>query len=359
MSALRWAVTQPWRGLFGVLVCMWITIGITSAFSLEKFIGLFTVWANSLVPIQVVIGLVWGCRYPPVEKFDQPWRGFALAGFMFLIGSMAALYVVKFIGGGSANPVSNNFSICVVLLTFFAVIAFSCWPFENISLASKGFLTLLLVYLVAPVVMLVFWDFGAIAATIGSPAGFWPSGWCSWESALSFFFVMFAYLWMLFVLEKWPLTKSPALSNLRQPWAGILLLVICFVLALISFAIGVWVLGLKPLKLMLAFMCFVAGALTVTIVLQGWPGRRWNQPVRGLVNLLVSFVPAFAIFYLYNGFAGYHFGREVMVTYPANCMVLGNMMLGITFPAYVAYSLFLDFWPLPPTSSAGSGEGQR
>lgn len=342
----RWTVTQPWRGLFGILISVGIAIGITVAFDLDSYLGLFTLWAISVVPIEVVMGLGWGGKYPPVDKLDQPWRGIALTAFMFFIASISTWWVVKFVGGGTANVVTNVYIICVVLTTMFHVIAFGCWPFGKMSLPAKGFLTLIVDYLI----MLAgfrLWDFSGFAGANPELAGICPTGPVYWESALAFYFIMFVFLWVFVALDMWPFTKSEKLT--AQPLMGFLIFVICFVLAYISYIIGVSSMGIKPIKLMLDFLLFIAGILTVVPMLQTWPGRRFAQPAKGFVNMIVALVFAFAFFYFYQMIGTIHFGPEAMATYPANCMIIANLCLALMFPAYVMHSTFLDFWPLPPT----------
>lgn len=342
----KWTMHQPWRGLFTVLVSIGITIGIASNFKLDGWLGWFTVFGNTLVPMQVVIGIGWGAQYPSTPNLEQPWRGFALTLLQVLIGSIIALYLFKFVGGGSANPVVNTFTISSVLTTFFLVIAFGCWPFHRLSTPARGFLTLALVY---PIMAILFrlYNFSDIVKAVPPLANIAPTGPIPWDVALAFFFVMFAYLFVFVTMDMWPLYKAPGI--MKQPVMGIVLVILCGVLAGISFGVLMGGFGIKSLDIMLGFLCFVAGILTTVIALQGWPARQLSQPAKGFLNLIFSGAVAFVLYHFFRSFAIYHFGAEPMNTYPLYLMIMGNFMLALTFPLYVVHSAFFDCWPLPPT----------
>lgn len=342
----KWTMLQPWRGIIAVFVSVGLTIGVASNLSLDAWLGWFTVWGNTMVPIQVIIALAWGARYPPVQRLDQPWRGIALTLFQVLIGSITALFLFKFVGGGSANPVVNVFTISSVLTTFFIVIAFGCWPFHTCSTPARGLLSLMIVY---PIMAAIFqlYNFSGLFKIIPPLADIAPTGPVPWDIALSFFFVMFAFLFVFVTMDMWPLPKAPTI--MKQPIMGIALVVLCGILAGIAFMVLMTGFGLRSLDIMLGFLCFVAGILTTVIALQGWPARSLSQPAKGFLNLIFSGAVAFVLYHIFRSFAVFHFGAEPMSTYPTYLMILGNFMLALTFPLYVVYTVFFDYWPLPPT----------
>jgi len=348
VNTAQWTGTQPWKGIIAVIICVLITIAITLAFSVDKFTGTFTAFCNSVVPIQVVIGLAWGASYPITKKLDQPWRGIALTFSMLMIAGLAYLFLFDYIGGGSVNPVVNVFSINCVLMTFFAVIAFGCWPFQKMSIPARGFLTLIVAYVIAYILTYIFWDFSLPFAEMAGP---FSSGVYGWDAALAFFFIMFNGIWVLVSLDMWPINKFPAL--LKQPAMGITIAILCFVYALICYNVGVSSLGILSLNLMVYFICFTAGILTINIVLQGWPGLKLAQPAKGIVNLIISVILAYLFFKGYSAVSVYNYG---VVEYPVSVFVLGNMMLGLTFPLYVTYAALWEYWPLPSLPPASSSE---
>jgi hypothetical protein len=85
----------------------------------------------------------------------------------------------------------------------------------------------------------------------------------------------------------------------------------------------------------------------IMIMFQMWPGRNLKPPVGGLVNVALAIGIGIIAFYGISAFCSWHFGEAF--TYPNNWFSMANVMLGLTFPAWAAYAIFWDFWPLPPT----------
>ena len=144
----KWTVTQPWRGLFGTALTLWVAFAIAAAFDMQSFMGNFTLFMMSFVAIEVVMGLGWGGKFPSVEGWPQPWPGLFLTGFVIVVATLAYFTLNGFVGGGAAHPATNVLSICVVITTFFLVIAFGMWPFQKGSVPTRGFLTWLLAYVI-------------------------------------------------------------------------------------------------------------------------------------------------------------------------------------------------------------------
>jgi hypothetical protein len=375
-----WTVTQPWRGVFGMLVCLGIAFGITCAYGMDEFMGLFTAWAICIVPIEVVVGIPWMGGAFPAGKLENPWKGFAIIAFMFFIATIALVFITKFIGGsgvissvGPIHPLMNVWIIGVVILTFFGVIAFDCWPFQKMSLPAKGFLTLLAVYLIwtagfrllnfdtmtIPALEPVFGTIHVPAYVSGgifaNLAGVNPSGPIAWDQGMTFFFGMVVFLFVFVHLGMWPFSKFKSLMS--QPTLGIVLFIACFAGALISYAIGVWGMDIDPIKMMLYYVCYAFGMLGILFMFQMWPGRLWKGPVGGFVNLLVAAVLAIIAFWGIQAFCSAVFGdayfvqvgHGILFAGPSGWFAMMNVMLALTFPAWAVFGPVFDFWPLPPT----------
>ena len=352
----RWTATQPWRGILASLICFAVAFGIASAFKMypasasylpwtaggpADFMHLFTAWSISMVPILVIMGVAWGGKYP-AERLEQPWKGFAGLAFMFAIGTLGCFWVLKFVGGGMVSPIVNVFIICVVIVTFFLVIGFGCWPWHKMSLPAKGFLTLISAYLIM-LALFRLWNFDVFA---GSPvAGIAPSGPIGWANALSFFFWMVVFLFVFVHLGMWPIHKVKGLMT--QPALGITLVISCFALAFAAYAIGVWGMNLEPIYFMLVGISYAFGMLMLLFMFQMWPGRTWKGPAGSLVNLLLAVVIAIAAFYGIRQFCIGIFGATNMY-YPHNWFAMANVMLALTFPMWAAHEALFDYWPLPP-----------
>ena len=361
----RWTVTQPWRGLFGIIVTLGLSFTITAIFDIASFNGIVGIFAMSCVPIQVIMGMVWGGQYPPMwEKANQAWRGLALTVFMGAVGILAAFALINFRGAGVVQPFVAISLILTIVTIFWLVIAFGTWPWHKMSLPAKGMLTLVTAYLLgwglshlfnfdllsyptgvkpSPIGAVPFYAEGGPLAVFGAIA---PSGPVPWESAICYAFLTVIFLLTFVLLGMWPFSKSPGL--MKQPLLGIVLLVTCGVLGYVAYIVGVGAMNIEPLNFMTIGISYVFGLLMIMAMFQMWPGRNFKQPAGGFVNILCSVVLGIAGYNLIMAFCNWHFGVEAMV-YPDIWFAIAGVMLAIAFPLWIAYQAFFDFWPLPPT----------
>jgi hypothetical protein len=320
----------------------------------------------SNVPILVIITLGLQVKYPDTQGLPRPWGAMLLSAFVLLMGFLISRALVAFVAGGAATPFINIQAIVTVIVTFFLVIAFGMWPFHKMSLPGKGFLTLILAYIIGWVIV-KFFNFsllshpdGVIPSAVGAVpfyaeggplavfAAIAPtSGPFTWEMGITFVFWCLVPLFAFAVLQMWPLNKFP--SVMKQPLLGIVLTIICCVISYIAIAIGVMALKIAPLYFLLIGICYLFGVLVFMTMFQMWPGRNIQSPVGcGIVTLLLSIIVAIIGYYGIKAFCISHFGVEGM-KHPTDVFTIGNLMLGITFPAWAAYQGMWDFWPLPPT----------
>ena len=359
----KWTVTQPWRGLFGTALTLWVAFAIAAAFDMQGFLGNFTLLIMSFVAIEVIMGLGWGGKFPSVAGWPQPWPGLFLTGFMIVVATLAYFTLRAFVSGGAAHPATNILAICVVITTFFLVIAFGMWPFQKTTVPTRGFLTWFLAYVITYIIW-QFFNFSLLSCPTGvspSPiapvpfygpggplaplAAFCPTGPIPWESIFSFYFWALLFLFVFVHLGMWPFCKSPGL--MKQPVMGIVVTISCLILSAIAQVISLQVLSIEPLRHLLNGICYLFGMLFFLVMLQTWPGRALSQPGGGFLNVVLSIPIAIIAFYAIGGFCQWHFGKAF--AYPASIFSMGNVMLGLTFPAWAAYGAFFDFWPLPPT----------
>ena len=362
----RWTVTQPWRGIFGLVITLAAMLIITSIFDIKGYLGLFTTFIMCNVPVVAVIGAGWEGKYPSTEGLSQPSRGFLLTAFVVLIGVLCALGLVNFGAGGAATPFIHVQAIVTVITTFFLVIALGMWPFQQLSLPAKGFLTLILAYIIGWLITLLF-NFNLLSNPQGiipspvDPVPFYaeggplapfaniaPMGPFAWESALLFYFCVFTFLFCFVALQFWPFSKSPKL--MKQPVMGIVVIISCLILGIILYFIGVSALKIAPLRFLLYLVSFLFGLLMFLFMFQMWPGRAIKSPAGcGLLNIILSIIAGIIAYHLLLAFCTSHFGLEAMKQYPNDVFATANLMLGLVFPAWAIYAVAWDFWPLPPT----------
>ena len=357
----RWTITQPWRGIFGLIITLGSAMIITSIFDLQTYLGTFTTFIMSNVPILAVIGAGWQAQYPSTEGLPQPWKGFLLTAFSVLVGLLACFLLVDFLADGAATPFIHVQAINTVITTFFLVIAFGLWPFSKMSLPGKGFWTLILAYVLAWIITRLFFNFSMLSYAAptgpvpfyaeGGPlavfAGIAPKGAFAWECALAFYFSILLFLFCFLALGFWPFNKSA--SVMKQPTMGIVVTLVCLVLGAILYLIGTQALNIEPLKFLLYLVSFLFGLLMFIFMFQMWPGRTLKSPVGGgILNIILSIIVAIIAYNALGAWCVSNFGADAM-KYPFDIFATANLMLGLTFPAWAAYAAFWDFWPLPPT----------
>jgi hypothetical protein len=362
----RWTVTQPWRGIFGLVVTLAAMLIITSIFDIKGYLGLFTTFIMCNVPVVAVIGAGWEGKYPSTEGLSQPARGFLLTAFVVVIGILCALGLVNFCAGGAATPFIHVRAIVTVITTFFLVIAFGMWPFQKLSLPAKGFLTLICAYVIGWLITLLF-NFSMLSYPQGikpspiDPVPFYaeggplapfaniaPMGPFAWESALLFYFCIFVFLFCFVALQFWPFSKSPKL--MKQPVMGIVVIITCIVLGYILYVIGVSALKIAPLRFLLYLVSFLFGLLMFLFMFEMWPGRAIKSPAGcGFLTIILAIIAGIIAYHLLLAFCTANFGAEAMKQYPTDVFATANLMLGLVFPAWAVYAVAWNFWPLPPT----------
>jgi hypothetical protein len=362
MPRARWTFVQPWRGLFGFAVTFALSLIVTVSFGMDNYLGLLTLWIMSMVPLELVMTLGWGGKYPPTEFLPQPWRGFALTAFMFLIGTVVCFAVLGFVGAGTPQPFTSAFAICTVITTVVAVAAFGMWPFRRLSVPARGFLTLVAVYGIvyygirlldfstlsypagvnpSPTAPVPFYAAGGPLAAFAAIA---PKGPIPWETGMTFWFWIAPLVFTSALIEMWPLNKSPKL--MKQPTLGMIVFAVCAAGAYIAFRIGVGILQIEPLRFMYCGVSYAFGVLMILVLFQRWPGRLIRGPAGALVNVGLAILISIAGYHAVGAICAWHFGKSMV--YPADLFAMGNLMLGLNFPLWVAYADIWEFWPLPP-----------
>jgi hypothetical protein len=367
----RWTITQPWRGIFGLVITLGASMIITSIFNLQAYLGTFTTFIMSNVPILALIGAGWQAQYPSTEGLAQPWKGFLLTAFAVMIGGLVCYLLVNFLANGAATPFIHVQAINTVITTFFLLIAFGMWPFQKMSVPGRGFWTLILAYILAWLITKLFFNFSMLSYAAptgpvpfyakGGPlaafAGIAPMGAFAWECALAYYFCALLFLFCFLALGFWPFNKSP--NIMKQPTMGIVVTITCLVLGAILYLIGVQALNIEPLRFLLYLVSFLFGLLMFIFMFQMWPGRNLKSPVGcGFLNIVLSIIVAIIAYHALGAWCVSHFGADAM-KYPFDIFAIANLMLGLTFPAWAAYSALWDFWPLPPTPPPPAAPGPK
>ncbi|MGD0229730.1 MAG: hypothetical protein ABSC19_05130 [Syntrophorhabdales bacterium] len=374
VSKAHWTEVQPWRGFLVLAITIGLAFLITSIFDIKAFNGMFTFFTMALVPIEAVIAIVWGGQYPPTGNMHQAWRGLALTLLVLTVGALYGFVFLNFRAAGVLQPFVAIALIISIVLIFFHIIFWGSFPWHNMRLPAKGFLTLITAAVLGGWVVSSLFNFDFLSYPTGvkpSPIGavplyapggplaafshLAPHGPIPWESGICFVIWSMVPLWILVFLHMWPFTKSAVLT--KQPLMGIAATLTCCIISYAAYVVGVEKMNIEPIKFMIIAISYIFGMLMFLNVFQEWPGRTIEGPAGGFINALCSLPIGIIAYYAIQGFCNWHFGPKAMV-YPDNVFALGGVMLGVTFPLWVLYIAFWDCWPLPPTPApGGSSEG--
>lgn len=364
-SGSDWTTRQPGRGIFGLIVTIWLAFTICAAVNLQTFNGIFTFITMSMVPTMAVIGLAWGGQYPPTPGLHQVWRGLALTLFTLALGTVYCIAFLRFRATGVIQPFVAIALITSIVFVFFHIIGFGTWPWHKMSPGAQGLMTLVTAWVVggwvcaglynfdflsyptgvnpSPIPKVPFYSAGGPLAVFGNLA---PHGPVPWETMIAYTLWIMVPMWILVHVGMWPFSKSPGI--MKQPIFGIVFCLTCFIIGYIAIKIGIDVMQIEPLKFLVIGISYIFGLLMLLTVFQTWPGSAMKQPLGGFVNAIVAIPLGILGYYGILAFCNWHFGIKAMV-YPGNMFAIGGVMLGVTFPVWVLYTGFWDFWPLAPT----------
>lgn len=344
---------QPALGVIGLLVTIGLSLVISTAFDP----GTFCTWVGflvmSMIPTQIVIGLVWQNNYPPLlGRLPQPARGAAILVLLALAVGVIAPLTLRFVGGSVTPP--TPFLIMYIILTvvaaFWLVAVFQCWPAAlSGHPAVVGLGTLLLAYLAAWAVFRAGFDFRAMAGAPFYVAALDPQGAFGAWNILAYLVTTVAVIMALVLLDFWPLALLPAKRPVlgRQPWFGLYVATFVLLAAGGAWYVGVRVAGMDVVDYMVRVpVCFLFGNFILLTLFQAGPSKRLAQPWKGVALIGASVALAVLAYALYRFAAVLAFG-DLPAGPPTYALELwiATAMLSITFPTIVAYGEGFAFWP--------------
>src|ERR1700730_11956075 len=94
---------QPALGLVASAFVIALSLGFIALFPAAKFLGSITYALICIIPMEIVIGITWGCKQPGfAAKLSQPAKGLMLALLTPLVGVVVA--GAHFLLFGSVRP---------------------------------------------------------------------------------------------------------------------------------------------------------------------------------------------------------------------------------------------------------------
>jgi len=344
-------------GLLGFVVVLFIAFGIITWFKPETFIPWAGELAMCLIPFAIIMGMVWQANYPaPAAKLEQPLKGAYLLFINMLVGALVAGWSIKTVGGFVVPPTPPLifFTIMSVIMTFWCVVAFQCWPAAGIKgnhPAFVGFGTLIVSYALALILFKTLFNFDFMKGAPFYAAVMPPSGAFNAFSSLAFFLTGLAVLLVWVEFDFWPLSlippKAPAFG--KQPIWGIVVSIVAFIIGYIVKWIFVDNMGMDVFVFTVKVpICIIFGAFIMLLLMQTSPVQTVKQPGKGIILLILNIILAVVMYYLYQWFSFLIAGP--LPSGGATGYVLelwiATALLGFTFPVIAMYTGYFNFWPL-------------
>lgn len=350
--------TQPLLGIVALVFTMILSLAIIALFDAQTFATWVTFFVVICVPVEIVFGLAWELNYPPfVRRLGQPMRGLAFLIMTLVIAAVLAVVIFNTQAAGVAppTPFALIYVIFCVLVTFWFVVVWQCWPITAVSThpLATGIGALVMTYLLGYVLYALLFNFGFMAGNpIYSPA-IAPQGAFPAFNILSFSVTTVTFLFVCILFDFWPMTAAPKLRS--QPLLGLASTVYILVLTVIAYGIGVGLLGIDPVKFMVhGAIGLLFGALVPIIMFEGKLFANLAQPAKGFAQLAVAIVAGAVLPRIYGALAPVVSG-ELASGPPAYEyeLWLASALLAMTFPLMVVVGQYFDFWPLRRPQKTG------
>jgi hypothetical protein len=347
-------IRQPYLGILGSVICIAVSLALCAMFDAATFGTWVTLLLVAMVPGQIILSLVWQNGYPGfVNKLAQPLKGMALLACMVITGLVAAPMALFLVGGGLMPPTPYVllYIIFSVIITFWLVIPMQCWPMTAITEhpLGVGLGTWCLSYAVAYVLFQLFFDFGFLAGTPVFQPELDPGGLYNAWNSLSFAFTTLLVMMGFVLLDFWPISalvkRMEPLG--RQPLFGIVATLAVLIISALLWSFFVLFQHMDPVVYMVKVpVSMVFGEFIVLVMLQTSPVQNLAQPLKGLVLLGLALLLSLVMYPFYSAASQLLVGSLTSGApeYQLD-LWLASAMLAVTFPMFVLYAEFLNYWP--------------
>ena len=347
---------QPLTGLVATLIIIAISLGFISLFDFATFSGWVTYVLICLIPMEIVIGVTWACKYPAfAANQKQPIKGVLLALILPVAGAIfGSIYF--YTAGGGIGPPTPMLAMCIivsVIVTFWMVIMWGGWPFTTLikNTLLAGVVLVAACYAVNYLLFRFFFNYEFMRGAPVYVPSLDPHGMFNAWYALVFYMAVIGVMFLMLHFDLWPLTKSASL--MKQPMLGLVWTLIALAVGGAAFYLGVYVVGMDVVAFMIRVpVAFIFGTIVVLNMLQASLFAKMTQPLKGVMSALAAAIIGVALSLAYGALAptltgqlsagppGYDFERW-----------LASALLGVTFPLLVLYAEFFRFWPLQRVES--------
>jgi hypothetical protein len=342
---------QPVLGIAASLLVMAVSLGFISLFAAPVFMGWVAYLTICFIPIEVVTGVIWGCKQPAFAAArPQPAKGVMLILLCLVVGAIvAAMHFVTVAGSiGPPPPMAVMCIITSVIMTFWFAIMFGGWPFVQWikNPVAAGLALLAACYIVNYLQFRLLFDYGFMQGAPVYVASLDPHGLFHAWHVLVFEMSALSVLFLMLHFDLWPFTKSAAV--MKQPMLGIVWTALALAIGGLSYYLFVNVAGMDVVAFLVEVpIPFIFGTIIVLNMLQGSLFRKLEQPARGLVSTLAAVVIGVGLARLYGALASVVSGtvNPGPPSYDFEIW-LASALLAVTFPFLIFFADFFEMWPL-------------
>ena len=341
---------QPATGIAATILCMAISLAFISLWDFPTFDGWVSFSLLCIIPMEIIVGVIWGTNHPGFAQRAQPMKGILLAVWVMLAGAVIGPVYHAVAGGGFSPPAPMliQCTIVSVVVTFWWAIMMGGWPITAVIKNPMGAgLTLWAAcYGLNYLLFRVLFNYAAMKGAPVYVASLDPQGMFDADHILVFYLAFIGIMFLMLHFDLWPFSLSPGL--MKQPVLGLVWTALAFVLGGAIYYTGVYVLGTDVTQFMVRVpVPFIFGTIVVLNMCQNSFFPDLRQPLKGAANAASALV-------IGNVLAGLY--RILMPTvtgplpegppgYSAEHW-LASALLGVTFPLLVMHADFFKFWPL-------------
>ncbi|MGV6476845.1 hypothetical protein [Azotobacter vinelandii] len=344
------SVGQPVLGMLALATSMAVSLGIIALLDVDFFATWTTFFVVACVPAQIVISMVWELDYPAFARnLKQPFKGLFFTALMLLVAAVVAtaIYLAQPVPAGPPTPFVLMYAIFCVLVAFWLVIVWGCWPLSALAghPLALGLGILAVAYGGGFGLFRLLFDFAALGGAPFYSAAMDPGGAFPAFHALAFSVTTVSLLFFCVLFDFWPISAFPALRV--QPAQGLAATVYILGLSALAYWLGIGLLEMEPVPFMVhvSIGCLF-GALVPLILFEGKLFAGLRQPLKGLGQCTVAVIAAVLLPALYRAVAPLVSGPLVSGApgYQYEFW-MASALLAMTFPVMVVVGKFLDFWP--------------
>ena len=330
---------------------MAVSLGLISLFDFPTFSGWVSYGLMALIPMQIVIGVIWGTNQPAFAANQrQPLKGVLLTLTTVVIGVIVVPAYLAVAGGNikPPAPMLMHAIITSVVVTFWGAIIFGGWPFKP-TIKNELVAGLVLVaacYTLNYIFFRIFFNYGFMRGAPVYAPSLDPHGMFNALNALVFEVSFLIGLFLLPAFDLWPLTKFA--GAMKQPVLGIIWTLVALAVAGLSFYIGVGVLKMDVMAFLVTVpVPYIFGTIVVLNMLQNSLFAKMTQPAKGIANVLAVVIIGSVLAQIYRALSPTITGKlqPGPPTYDLEIWT-ASALLAVTFPFLIFFADFFKFWPL-------------